>query len=160
MKRFIIASLLGTCIFCSCSTYQYSSRQTDIDKQNIVMSPTVVDIQVDYDKRIQASSQRCKSRQEALDECRYLAIVNNNIDVVVDPIYKVEYRSRRYQASLTGFAGHYINSRTFYEDVKLLQSLSKEDVEKYLILHKPEVLQYMNAQGNSINIYQGDKNSK
>ncbi len=143
MKRnFLILSIIV--IACtSCSTYQYTSRNTAIETKNIVMSPTVVDVKADYTKRIVVTSRRCKTQQEAMQEARYLAVTQNQIDVVVDPIYKVERRSRRYQVTLTGFAGYFVNSRTLYEDVKLLHEIDREDIEKYLILHQPEVLQYM-----------------
>ena len=29
----------------------------------------------------------------------------------------------------------------------------REDIEKYLILHNPEVLKYINTQGDVVNIY-------
>ena len=117
----------------------------------------VVDVKVDYTKRINETSKRCRTKAEAMDEARYLAITKNNIDVVVDLIYKIEKRSRKYQATITGFAGYYMNSRTFYEDVKLLHEVDKADVEKYLILHNPEVIKYMNQKGEVVNIYHNEK---
>lgn len=146
----------------SCSTYQYTARQTSIEQRNIITSPTVVDIRVDYAKRISVTSQRCKTQAEAMQEARYLAIVNNNIDVLVDPIYKIECRPmgmRKYIVSLTGFAGYFTNSRTMLEDMKQLKEFSREDIEKYLILHQPEVLKYMNQEGEVVNIYHGCKAS-
>lgn len=50
-----------------------------------------------------------------------------------------------------------MNSRTFYEDVKLLHEVDKDDVEKYLILHNPEVIKYMNQKGEVVNIYHNEK---
>lgn len=153
MKKYAIILLTLTMCLASCSTFQYTSRQTNIDRQDIVTSPTVVDIRVDYDKRINVTSSRCKTQQEAMQQARYEAITQNKIDVVVDPIFKTEYRGHRYQVTLTGFAGYYTNSRTLYEDVQLLHDINKEDIEKYLILHNPEVLKYMNQKGEVVNIY-------
>lgn len=152
MKKSIFLLTVIAIVLSSCSTYQYTARQTDIDKQNIIMTPTVVDVRVDYTKRVNVTSKFCKTQAEALQEARYLAIVEGKIDVVVDPIVKVEKRARRYQVTLTGFAGYYENSRSFYEDVKQLRGVTREEIENYLILHRPEVLQYMNAKGEVINI--------
>ena len=156
---FVIALLLS-----SCSTYQYTARQTHVERQNITMSPTIVDVKPDYTKRIEVTSKWCKTKDEALNECKYNAITTNKIDVVVDPIFKIEYNkgqlSRPFKATLTGFAGYYVNSRTLYEDMAKLKEFSREDIEKYLILHQPEVLKYMNAQGDVVNIYHNENSSK
>ena len=153
MKKNIFVVAFVAILFSSCSTYQYSARQTYVNNQNITASPTVVDVQVNYNKRVTETSGKCKTLEEAMNEAKYLAITKNNIDVLVDMIYKVEKQSRKYQVTVTGFAGYYKNSRTFYEDVKLLEQVSKEDVEKYLILHNPEVVKYMNQKGEVVNIY-------
>ena len=99
-----------------------------------------------------------------MNECRYLAITNNKIDVVVDPIFKVEYRyskiKNRYKASLTGFAGYYVNPRLFFEDIDAVKKFSREEIENYLLLHNPEILKYLNAQDEVINIYHGPQPPK
>ena len=94
---------------------------------------------------------------EALQEAKYKAITENGIDILVDMISKTEKRGKRYQATVTGFAGYYKNSRTLYEDIKLLEKVDKSEIEKYLILHNPEVLQYMNQKGEVVNIYHNEK---
>lgn len=157
MKRIIIVSLAAIVCLCSCSTYKYTSRQVSIDNHNITASPTVVDVQVDYAKRITVTSDKCKSPSEALQEAKYKAITENGIDILVDMISKTEKRGKRYQATVTGFAGYYKNSRTLYEDIKLLEKVDKSEIEKYLILHNPEVLQYMNQKGEVVNIYHNEK---
>lgn len=160
MKKIILLSIAMIACLCSCSTYQYSARQTYVNNQNITASPTVVDVRVDFARRITATSRKCLTQAEAMQEAKYNAIVNNNIDVLVDMVYKIEKSARRYQATVTGFAGYYINSRTFYEDVKLLEDVDKTEIEKYLILHNPEVIQYMNQKGEVVNIYHNDAPKK
>ena len=165
MKKILSGSIFALAILLSsCSTYQYTARQTTIERQNITMAPTIVDVKPDYTKRVEVTSKWCKTKDEALNECKYNAITTNKIDVVVDPIFKIEYNkgqlSRPYKATLTGFAGYYVNSRTLYEDIAKLKEFSREDIEKYLILHQPEVLQYMNAQGDVVNIYHDENSSK
>jgi hypothetical protein len=158
MKKILFGGIFAIAlIFSGCSSYQYTARQTNVIRENITMSPTIVDVRPDYEKRIEVTSNWCKTEKEAMDECRYSAIINNQIDVVVDPIFKVERRKghgpKKYKATLTGFAGYYTNSRTLFEDIERLKNFSREDIEKYLILQNPEVLKYMNKQGDVVNIY-------
>lgn len=158
MKKILLYNIFAVAlILSSCSTYQYTSRQTNVNRMNITMAPTIVDVRTDYAKRIEVNSNWCKTEKEAMDECRYSAIINNQIDVVVDPIFKVERRKaqgpKKYKATLTGFAGYYVNSRTLFEDIEKMKNFSREDIEKYLILHNPEVLKYINTQGDVVNIY-------
>lgn len=155
MKK-IISIALGVSILCSCSTYKYSARHINVDKQNITLSPTVVDVEVDYTKRITSTSHLCKTQSEAVQEAQYIAITDNNIDIVVDLMYKIEKKGLKYRATVTGFAGYYKNSRTLYEDIKLLKDIKTEDVEKYIILHNTEAIKYLNKKGDVINIYRNN----
>lgn len=158
MKHYILVGIgLASLFFCSCSTYQFTARQTNIQRQDFSTTPTVVDVRADYSKRIEVVSGWHSKKEDAINECRYIAIVGKNIDVVVDPIVKVQYRPaksfRRYQATLIGYAGYYVNPRTIYEDMEQLQNFSREDIEKYLLLHDPSILRYLNAKSDVINIY-------
>lgn len=155
MKRIIFATI---CVLAmtGCTTYQYSARQTAIDRHDIQATPTVVDVRADFSKRVEVTSNWQRTKEDAIAECQYLAITENKVDIVVDPIYKIQYRASRarkkFKASLVGFGGYYTNSRTQREDIDALKNLTREDIEKYLILHNPEVLKYMNAQGEVVNI--------
>lgn len=160
MKKISILLIVAAAFFSSCSTYQYTARQTFVNNQNIVASPTVVDVSADYAKRITATSRSCKTQTEAMQEAKYMAIVDNKIDILVDMIYKIEKRGSRYIATVTGFAGYYKNSRSLYDDIKQLKDVSKEDIEKYLIIHNPEVIQYMNQKGEVVNIYHNEASGK
>lgn len=160
MKKISILLIVAAAFFSSCSTYQYTARQTFVNNQNIVASPTVVDVSADYAKRITATSRSCKTQTEAMQEAKYMAIVDNKIDILVDMIYKIEKRGNRYIATVTGFAGYYKNSRSLYDDIKQLKDVSKEDIEKYLIIHNPEVIQYMNQKGEVVNIYHNETSGK
>ncbi|MBR4704545.1 MAG: hypothetical protein IKP02_02960 [Paludibacteraceae bacterium] len=160
MKTILKSSLMAVAlVLSSCSTYQYTARQTNINRQDINMAPTVVDVKPDYAKRIEVTSGWCNTKEEAMNECKYMAITTQKIDVVVDPIYKLEFRkgklSKNFKATLTGFAGYYTNSRTMYEDMEQLKKFSREEIENYLIMHNPEVLKYLNAQGDVVNIFHG-----
>jgi len=157
MKKSIIfsACVVVLAALSSCSTpqqasYSYTARQSDIVRQSIQATPTIVDVVTDYAKRVVATSDWQSSKEEAMNECRFLAITENKIDIVVDPIFKVESKGARYQATLTGYAGYYANPRGLIDDIKAFKELSKEDIEKYLMLHNPEVLQYL--QNTVVNI--------
>ena len=66
---------------------KYTARQTFVNNnQNIVASPTVVDVSADYAKPITATSRSCKTQTEAMQEAKYRAIVDNKIDILVDMI--------------------------------------------------------------------------
>lgn len=153
-------SLAAIVCLCSCSTYKYTSRQVAIDNHNISASPTVVDVQVDYTKRITVTSDKFKTPTEAMQEAKYRAITENGIDILVDMISKTEKRGKKYQVTVTGFAGYYKNSRTLFEDIKQLEKIDKAEIEKYLILHNPDVLQYMNQKGEVVNIYHNETPAK
>ena len=160
MKKILVALCMGALVLTGCSTYQYSARQATIDRDNIQAGPTLVDVRADFNRRVEAISAWHPTKEDAMLECRYLAITNNKIDLVVDPIYKIECRNarirKRYKATLTGFAGFYVNGRTQREDIEATSKFSMEDIEKYLILHNPEVLKYINAKGEVVNIFHND----
>ncbi len=130
------AYILLAAIIClsSCSTYKYSARSVSVDNRNIIASPTVVDVDVDYSRRITETSRRCRTQSEAIQEAQYKAITGNQIDILVDMICKVEKRGGRFTATVTGFAGHYKNSRTLYDDIRQMKEIGKEDVKNILVL--------------------------
>lgn len=157
--KFFAAVVVAALALSSCSSYSFTSRSTKIEQENITAVGMLVDVRPDFTKRIIAESSKCKTPMQAKEEAKYIAVTSNNCDVIVDPIYKVEKRGRFYRAYLTGFAGFFKNPRTLYEDVNLLKNISREDIEKYLILKDPSLLELINPAPNSeiINIYDGGK---
>lgn len=156
------ALLLGLmAVLSGCSTYQYSARQVNVDRRDIATKRQAAEIVVDYSRTVTATSDYSMTRKDAIEEAEQTCILREKIDVVVDPIFKLEFApfkfKKKWKATITGFAGYYMNSRTFYEDVKLLHEVDKADVEKYLILHNPEVIKYMNQKGEVVNIYHNEK---
>lgn len=161
LKIFLAVTLVV--LMSSCSSYTYTSRSTNIKTTDLNATAMLVDVRPDFSRRIVTVSERQKTMELALAQAKYMAVVDNKCDVIVDPVYKAEKHGNRYVVSLTGFAGFYENPRTMYEDIDLLKKVSREDVEKFLILKDPTVLGLLNpASSNSsevINIY-GDNNSK
>ena len=155
--KYLAAVVVAALALNSCTTFSYTSRSTFVDRENIDGTAMIVDVRPDFSKRIATESRLCKSPNEAREEAKYLAITANKCDVIVDPVYKIEQRGLKFKAYLVGFAGYYENPRTLYEDIKLLKNISKEDIEKYLILKDPSVLEMINKVGNSqvINVYEG-----
>ena len=90
----------------SCTTYQFTARQTDVRQRQIDQKDQMVSIVVDYNRQVTATSDYQMSRKDAIAEAEYRCIQEAKIDVVVDPIYKVEYNpfkmKMRYKATIIG----------------------------------------------------------
>jgi len=139
----VMAIMMSACGSTS-SMFTYTSRSNAIDNVNISATQTIVDVRPDFGRRINAESSPCVTADEAKAEAKYNAIMNQKIDIVVDPIYKIEYKNGRYTAYLTGYAGYYENPRTLLGDIQLLDSVSKESIKKYLMLKgDPQILKYL-----------------
>ena len=150
---FTIITAIALCLgFTSCKSVYYQSRGVAIQNQDIVSTPTVVDIQVDLTKRITysdthyvsyPSSSREQTEQLALNAARYNCIITNNIDVLVDPVYKISFKKgfTKAKVELTGYAGYYQNPRTLYEDINSVQKFSMDDIKKYILFNNPTLLQ-------------------
>ena len=91
MKKCYFFLLLLSIIFTSCSSYQYSARQINVQRQSIGNHEQMANIDVDYTKQVTATSEYQLTRQDAIQEAEFLCIQHFKIDVVVDPIVKVEY---------------------------------------------------------------------
>lgn len=158
MKKILFVALCALAMT-SCTIYQYQGRDAAINRQDIKAAPTIVDVRADFTKHINTTSDWHLTKEDAMAECRYLAIMNNNIDLVVDPVYKIAYRPhkarKKYQAYMTGFAGYYANSRTVAGDIELLTKFTREQIENYLLMHNPEIMKYLynNQEGDVITIY-------
>lgn len=161
MKKIQLLAIGALALFLtSCGStkmFSYTSRSVSIaDGVDIMPTQTYVDVNPDFSRRIMAESSVCSSTQQAMDEAKYNAIVNNKVDIVVDPIYKIETSSNGVKAYLTGFAGYYVNPRTVLGDIKALEDVSKEAVEKYIMIHDAkQIVPYMYQQSDHICINHG-----
>ncbi len=119
----------------SCSSFKHSYRLSEIPEKSVVIADKIgVELTVDENKVIQAtSSKRHRSPNDAKDEAYFNAIVNNNIHVLVDPIYKTETTARilifggKSTSTVTGFAGYYKNPKSFK---KVIDELAAEKIVK------------------------------
>ena len=119
----VLALLLNSCV-----TYNHSHRTSgNLKSTNTgfqVKDQFVVDIDIDLTKKVNGTSAKHATKQAAFDEAYHNCITLNNIDVVVDPIWKRSNRRpfftasfpfffvKRYVAEVTGFSGFYKNART------------------------------------------------
>lgn len=144
----------------SCKSISYQARGIEIDNQSVETTPTVVDVRVDMDKRITYRDEhfvkysQAKGMKEteklALNAAKYECIVRNNIDILVDPVYKITFKGKnKAKIEITGLAGYYNNARSWIQDVNTFKDFSMDDVKKYIIFNNPEL---MKSEESSVNI--------
>jgi hypothetical protein len=140
MKKLIVPILSVSFLF-SCSSTSYTYRSVDIEKNDVIAQEVVVDVKVDLKNKITATSSKRNSVDEAIDEVYYKAITDNNIDVVVDPIFEVKTTDKilffggKSTAKLTGFGAKYDNVRNKIDAVKELKVIDTTDVKKFNSLY-------------------------
>ena len=136
MKNFIIL-ISSIVILSSCSSLNHTYRDNSIQNKPVMTSEVVVDVKVDLSKKVESTSSKRKTVELAKNEAYYKAITENNIDVVVDPIFEVKTSDKilffggKSTAKLKGFAGYYINPRTKVEAIKELKLVDTLDIHKY-----------------------------
>lgn len=133
MKRFSII-LLAVLALSSCTTMRYSARTADVQLEPIRTTAVIADVRADFTHRVTATSRRHRKESTAKKEALYRAIVEHNVDVVLDPIYKVTKRSGWYQAQVNGYPGYFENPRTELEYLHELDSIKCDNVQKFLLL--------------------------
>ena len=160
MKRFILPLLMAAALT-SCSTFQYSSRSVDVNNRSIGTKETAAEVVVDYGRTVTATSDFQLTKNEAIREAEYLCIQNSKVDVVVDPVFKIEYSpfelKRKYRATVTGFAGMY---KSVPAGVDAVKKYDMEDIEKYKLLTDPSFPQHYYNNGTGDNYYINSSNGQ
>lgn len=155
---FLPVLLLGV-LFTSCTTYQYTARHTSIYPKAIDTKDQRASIDVNYSRKVTATSNYQLTRKDAIAEAEFLCIQNENIDVVVDPIFKIEYHpakmKKQYRATIIGFAGTYKSEPNAFDESK---TFTIEDIEKFKLLYDPSFMpyyyqQFLPAGGDVYNYY-------
>ena len=144
MKRISIFSFILLSMFlASCTTYQYTARQTEINNRQMDTKVQRAEIKVDYNHQVTATSNFQLTRKDAIAEAEFNCIRDEKIDVVVDPIYKIEFRpfklNRKYRATIIGFEGLYEEKDNLLDESK---KYTIEDIEKFKLLYDPSFLPY------------------
>lgn len=152
--------LLVALAMMSCSTYQYTARQTDVRQRSIGATEQMAGLTVNYDREVTATSDYQLTKKDAVSEAEFRCIQESKIDVVVDPMFKIEYNpfklKKRFKATIIGFAGHYKEAPTRIEESK---QYTLEEIEKYKLLYDPNFPQhyYQKAQIGDSFIFNGGK---
>lgn len=153
MKKINFILLLLGIALSSCSTYQYTARQTNVHRRAIETHEQMAGIDVDYSRQVTATSDFQLTRQDAINEAEYICLQQSKVDVIVDPIVKIEYNpfkiKMRYRATIIGYAGMYKEEPTKLEKSK---EYTLEEIEKYKLLTDPTFPQYYYNNGT-----QGDQ---
>jgi len=130
MKKAILTASFAVVLMASCSTTNYSYRAMKINGNNVTSNKTIVDSDVDLNKKITTTSSKRTTVSEAVEEAYYKAITENNVDFIVDPIFEVKTTDKilffggKSTAKLTGWGGKYSNART---KIEAINELSKVD---------------------------------
>ncbi len=143
MKKIILFTIafVGLASLNSCKSVGYTYRTVDINKENVLAQQVVVDVKLDVKNKITCTSSKRNSVAEAMDEAYYKALVDNNIDVVVDPIFEVTTTDKilffggKSVAKLSGFGARYENARSKLDVVKELKTIDTTDVKKFDMLY-------------------------
>lgn len=153
IKIFALA-LAATLTSCSTTISTYTSRTNKVEERNIDVRNSTVDIKADFSKRITGECNfKALTSIDAKKAAEYDAIVRNNIDVLVDPIYQVSQYQGGFKAKVTGYAGTYVNQRSLIDEINQYKNVDIADIEKYAASQDPKVLvEIKKAQKNADNI--------
>ena len=142
MKKFALPLMLAF-VLTGCSTYQYSARTVGVNRKDIHTKEVAVEVVPDYSRKVTATSEYQATKNDAIKEAEYLCITQNKIDVVVDPIMKIErdpfHLQKKYKATIIGYAGTYKVAKAGVDAVK---EYKKEEIEKYKLLTDPKFAQH------------------
>lgn len=136
MKKIAISVLVISVIvlISSCSSLKHSYRQVEIPEQNLLVTPVLVDLDVDLEKRVYAVSPKIKGVNDAISTAYYMALEKSGADVIIDPVYKVESGRKKSIATVSGFYGKYANPRLIVEAVSEYTDLDTTNIKKALML--------------------------
>lgn len=155
MKKIILLPLLAMVAFLSgCSSFSFTARQVDVRKTPIVPHEPTAGLVVDYSRQVTATSDYTATKKDAIAEAEFRCIQEQKIDVLIDPVFKIECRNsrmkNRYRATVIGFAGKYEQRASQLDETK---NYSREEIENYKLLTDPEFPQYFYAQPEGDNYF-------
>lgn len=116
------------------SHYDYFVRNAEIEEPKISRSAIVCDMNIDFTKRVMGTSKEHYGEdraERAKEEAYFNALVNNNIDVLVSPIYQIEQSDKTASAIVYGFAGMYVNARPKAKALEEVQNIDSTAFYKY-----------------------------
>ena len=111
---FTISSMLA---LASCTVTSYQSRVNYVTRREIMATPVVVDVKVDFTKKVTGEGEA--SMPEAAKEAALFAAMEaSGADVVVDPIFTSSKSTGNFKVKVSGYYGKYENARSFLEAAK------------------------------------------
>ncbi|MEY2937595.1 MAG: hypothetical protein RL062_184 [Bacteroidota bacterium] len=163
MKTSLTIFLLSILIF-GCTPkvmhYDYFVRNAEIEESKIIRSTVICDLNIDFTKRVSATSKEHRGNdraEKAKEEAYFNALVNNNIDVLVSPIYQIEQSEKTAIATVYGFAGMYVNARTKAKALEEIQGIDSSSFFKYeLVWGGAKIAPY--SDNNIVKIINGNPN--
>ncbi len=133
MKKIILSLfMVGTLV--SCKTFSHSSRNIALESKDVKANTFVVEVVPDFSKKVKGSStKRHKVEKQAKEEAYFNTIIENNIDVLIDPIYSVTTTKKtllffggKSEATVYGYAG-------FYKNPKSLKQVQQEEMDQKVL---------------------------
>ena len=118
----------------SCKVYSHSSRIVGVSNQDVEAEKFVVDVEPNFNNRIKGSStKKHTAEKSAKEEAYFNAIIDNNVDVLSDPIYSVTTTKKmllffggKSEATVYGYAG-------FYKNPKSLKQVQQEELDQKVL---------------------------
>jgi hypothetical protein len=150
LGRLFIVSLVFLLVSCkekksiSIRHYDYSFRIEEISNPDIQLTPVVVDLCIDFDKIVSATSDWKLTKEEAIDGAQFLALKNDSsTHVLIAPIFAIteeteiidnKKQSTLYQAEVIGFSGQYCAQYSLIEALNNVSSNSISNIKKMEML--------------------------
>ncbi len=130
---FLLASCVSKKAVKHVDTYY---RFSDIQETPIHVTPSVVDLCIDFDAIVTGKSPNCLTEQEAIEGAQFDALIHgkdSNLAVLVSPIYFVEreeqIRGRKskltYRAEVLAFSGKYCGQYSMIEAMEKVKPISE-----------------------------------
>lgn len=148
--RLFIVSLVFLFVSCkekksiSLRHYDNSYRIEEISNPDIQLTPVVVDLCIDFDKIVSATSDWKLTKEEAIDGAQFLALKNDSsTHVLIAPIFAIteetevinnKKQSTLYQAEVIGFSGQYCAQYSLIEALNNVSPSSISNVKKMEML--------------------------
>ncbi len=143
-KNVLILSFAAAIVLTSCSSTSYSYRLASIPNKNVISGEVVVDVKLTLAKKVEATSTYRNTVEEAKEEAYYKAITQNNVDVIVDPIYEITttdsflWFGGNSIAKISGFGAVYVNPRTKVEAINELTKTENSNLNKFNSIYTTE----------------------
>ncbi len=161
MKK-IILSIFMVGALVSCKTFSHSSRNIALENKDVKANTFVLETVPDFSKKVKGSStKKHTAEKSAKEEAYFNAIIDNNVDVLIDPIYSVTTTKKmllffggKSEATVYGYAGFYKNPKSLKQvqqeelDQKVLDLEKLGEIKVFLMKRKKKLLRLLQSAPN------------